>query len=178
MFNGLDLEIRRNDHTLITGPNGCGKSTLLQILTGDHPLCYANDLTVFGRRRGSGESVWDLKRHMGIVSGDLHRNHRVAGSALAVVLSGLYDSIGLYTRPTAGDEELARRWLGRVGLGHRAGISFRGLGYGEQRLLLLARALIKAPRWCSSSPWVGSSSTSSRGALISARASSSSRCSP
>ena len=146
VFNGLDLEIRRNDHTLITGPNGCGKSTLLQILTGDHPLCYANDLTVFGRRRGSGESIWDLKRHMGIVSGDLHRNHRVAGSALAVVLSGLYDSIGLYTRPTAGDEELARRWLGRVGLAHRAGTSFRGLGYGEQRLLLLARALIKAPR--------------------------------
>ena len=113
VFNGLDLEIRRGDHTLITGPNGCGKSTLLQILTGDHPLCYANDLTVFGRRRGSGESIWDLKRHMGIVSGDLHRNHRVAGSALAVVVSGLYDTIGLYTRPTAGDEALARRWLDR-----------------------------------------------------------------
>ena len=63
-----------------------------------------------------------------------------------MVLSGLYDSIGLYTRPTAGDEALARRWLDRVGLAHRAATSFRGLGYGEQRLLLLARALIKAPR--------------------------------
>ena len=146
VFNGLDLVVNRGDHTLITGPNGCGKSTLLQIITGDHPLCYVNDLTLFGRRRGSGESIWELKRHMGIVGADLHRNHRVAGSALAVVVSGLYDSIGLYTRPTAHDEELARRWLDRVGLAHLARTSFRAVGYGEQRLLLLARALIKAPR--------------------------------
>jgi molybdate transport system ATP-binding protein len=108
VFTGLDLTIDRGDHTLITGPNGCGKSTLLQIITGDHPLCYANDLTLFGRRRGSGESVWDLKRQMGIVSADLHRNHRVAGSTLAIVLSGLFDSIGLYTRPSTTQQQLAR----------------------------------------------------------------------
>ena len=146
VFNSLELIINRGDHTLITGPNGCGKSTLLQMLIGDHPLCYCNDLTVFGRKRGSGESIWELKRQMGIVSADLHRNHRVAGSALAIVLSGLFDSIGLYDAPTAAQQEMGKRWLARLGLAAKASKPFRTIGYGEQRLLLLARALIKVPQ--------------------------------
>jgi ABC-type molybdenum transport system, ATPase component/photorepair protein PhrA len=145
VFNGLDLVINRGDHTLITGPNGSGKSTLLQLISGDHPLCYANDLTLFGRRRGSGESIWELKRRMGILSPDLHRNHRVAGSGLAAVVSGLFDSIGLYTSPSEAQLQLGRRWLARLGLTHKAQQPFRQMHYGEQRLLLLARALIKAP---------------------------------
>ncbi|WP_448874372.1 ATP-binding cassette domain-containing protein [Desulfobulbus propionicus] len=146
VFAGLDLTINRGDHTLITGPNGCGKSTLLQILTGDHPLCYANDLIMFGKKRGSGESIWELKRQMGIVSPDLHRNHRVSGSGLAIVLSGLFDTIGLYDAPSQAQQQRARRWLERLGMAARAGQPFRRLSYGEQRLLLLARALIKGPQ--------------------------------
>ncbi|MDR2551199.1 MAG: ATP-binding cassette domain-containing protein [Desulfobulbus sp.] len=146
VFTGLDLAIGPGDHTLITGPNGCGKSTLLQLICGDHPLCYANDLALFGRRRGSGESIWELKRRMGILSPDLHRNHRVAGSGLAIVVSGLFDSIGLYTRPSEAQLRLGRRWLERLGLAHKAQQPFRQMNYGEQRLLLLARALIKSPQ--------------------------------
>ena len=146
VFTGLELIINRGDHTLITGPNGCGKSTLLQMLTGDHPLCYINDLAMFGRQRGSGESIWELKKQMGIVSPDLHRNHRVSGSALAIVLSGLFDTIGLYDTPSQSDQQRGRHWLGRLGLAAKGGQPFRRLNYGEQRLLLLARALIKAPQ--------------------------------
>lgn len=145
VFHNLDLVINRGDHTLITGPNGCGKSTLVQIITGDHPLCYANELFLFGTKRGSGESIWDLKRQMGIVSADLHRNYRAAGSALAAVVSGLFDSIGLYVRPSRHQLQLGRKWLDRLGMLGKAEKPFRMLGYGEQRLLLLARALIKVP---------------------------------
>lgn len=145
VFANLDLTINQGDHTLITGPNGCGKSTLLQLITGDHPLCYRNDLTLFGHRRGSGESVWELKQQMGIVSPDLHRNHRVSGSGLAIVVSGLFDSIGLYTQPSTEQQQLGRRWLARLGLESKAAVPFRQLSFGEQRLILLGRALIKAP---------------------------------
>lgn len=145
VFNNLDLTVNRGDHTLITGPNGCGKSTLLQIITGDHPLCYTNDLYLFGKRRGSGESVWDVKKQMGIVSHDLHRNHRISGSALSVVVSGLFDSIGLYVRPTEEQQQLSLRWLQRLGLADKAKNAFRQLSYGEQQLILLARSLIKVP---------------------------------
>jgi len=68
LFTGLNLKIHTSDHTLVTGPNGCGKSTLLQVITGDHPACYQNDLRIFGTQRGTGESIWELKRDMGIVS--------------------------------------------------------------------------------------------------------------
>ncbi len=146
VFSGLNLSICPGEHTLITGPNGCGKSTLVQLLTGDHPLCYQNDLTIFGQRRGSGETIWDVKRQMGIVSNDLHRSHRINGSALAVVLSGLFDSIGLYRHPTAEQRELGSRWLSWLGLQCKAKLPFRSLSYGEQRLVMLARALIKKPR--------------------------------
>jgi len=166
VFTGLELIINRGDHTLITGPNGCGKSTLLQILTGDHPLCYVNNLTMFGRKRGSGESIWELKRQMGIVSPDLHRNHRVSGSALAIVLSGLFDTIGLYDTPSRAEEQQGRRLLEQLGLAAKAGQPFRRLSYGEQRLLLLARALIKAPRLLILDEPTQGLDESNRGALL------------
>lgn len=145
IFSGLDLTICRGEHSLITGPNGCGKSTLLHILSGDNPKCYANDLHIFGQKRGSGESIWEIKQHMGIVSPEIHRCHRVPGTALHVVLSGLFDSIGLYRNVATGERKMAEQWLAVVGLAHHAATPFRHLQYGDQRLVLIARALIKQP---------------------------------
>lgn len=145
VFNGLDLTLSTGGHTLVTGPNGCGKSTLLQLITGDHPSCYTNRLWLFGIRRGTGESVWDLKQRMGIVSPDLHRNYIVPGSVMDCVLSGLYDSIGLYAAPGGADRARAMAWLDRINLADAAGLPFRRLSYADQRLTLIARALIKLP---------------------------------
>lgn len=146
LFEHLDLSLREGDHTLVTGPNGSGKSTLLHIITGDSPKCYTNDLRILGIRRGSGESIWELKRHMGIVSPEMHRNHYIPGTALQVVLSGLYDSIGLYRHTTTLQQKQARQWLGWIGLENKSSQPFRRLSYAEQRLILIARALIKLPR--------------------------------
>ncbi len=146
LFSGLDLIIRTGDHTLVTGPNGCGKSTLLDIITGDNSRCYTNILRIFGRRRGSGESIWDIKKQMGIVSPALHREHRVPGSALSIILSGLFDSIGLYRKVQAPEIRTGLEWLAWLGLRDRADIPFRRLPFAEQRLVLIARALIKRPK--------------------------------
>lgn len=146
IFSGLQLTVREGDHTLITGPNGCGKSTLLQIITGDNPNCYANDLSLFGRRRGSGESIWDIKKEMGIVSHDLHRRYYVPGSAFQAVLSGYFDSIGVYKDFSAQQKAEALRWLEATGLADNAYTAFRRLSFAQQRLCLIARALIKMPR--------------------------------
>ncbi len=146
LFRGLSFTVCSGDHTLVTGRNGCGKSTLLELITGDNSFGYSNELYLFGRRRGSGESVWEVKRQMGIVSPALHRSHRGVGTALHVVLSGLHDSIGLYSRTTRSQQQTARQWLQWAGLGDAVNTPFSRLGYGEQRLVLIARALVKAPK--------------------------------
>lgn len=145
VFRDLTLSVYPGDHTLITGPNGSGKSTLLQVITGDHSACYTSDLTLFGIRRGTGESIWDIKQKMGIVSADLHRNFRVPGSVLACILSGLFDSIGLYHKVTPSQKKQALNWLARLGLETAEKCPFRELNYADQRLVLIARALIKSP---------------------------------
>lgn len=145
IFEDLNLNITEGKHTLVTGSNGSGKSTLLQIISGDNPKCYANSLILFGKKRGSGESIWDLKEKMGLVSPDLHRNYRVSIKVLQVVISGLYDSIGLYKNYTQADVKKAEFWLKQIGLTEKAATPFPLLPFAEQRLVLIARALIKMP---------------------------------
>jgi molybdate transport system ATP-binding protein len=145
VFRNLDLTIRRGEHTLVSGSNGSGKSTLLQLICGDHPACYQNELQLFGIRRGSGESIWELKRHMGIVSPDLHRNYNIDTDLFSCILSGLFDSIGVYRKAGLEEKKAAHRWLEWTGLLVQKNRPFRSLSYADQRLALIARALIKNP---------------------------------
>jgi molybdate transport system ATP-binding protein len=145
VFEHLDFRVAAGQHTLIEGPNGSGKSSLLDMLTGDHPQAYANELYLFGRRRGSGETVWDIKKRVGSVSGRLHRDYRVGASVEEVLLSGLYDSIGVYQRPEPSHLARARAWLSWLELGLTPATAFRELSFGQQRLVLIARAAIKVP---------------------------------
>jgi len=144
-FENFDWELKPGAHTIITGPNGAGKSTLLQLLSGDHPQCYSNDLRIFDFQRGSGESIWEIKKHIGLVSAALHRDYRAPGNALTAVVSGFYDSIGLYQRASEAQRQLALQWLDIMGLRDQANTYFRQLSWGHQRLVLIARGLIKQP---------------------------------
>ncbi|MGB2741006.1 MAG: ATP-binding cassette domain-containing protein [Cognaticolwellia sp.] len=145
VFENLDVTIKPLQHTLITGENGSGKSTLMQLITGDCPQCYSNNIHVLGYKRGSGESIWELKAQMGIVSAELHRQYRVSVDLLTVILSGFYDSIGLYQKPTEKQCAIAAQWLEKIGLSAQKHQLFQQLSYGEQRLVLIARALVKSP---------------------------------
>jgi molybdate transport system ATP-binding protein len=145
VFDQLDFRVAAGQHTLIEGPNGSGKSSLLEMITGDHPQAYSNDLHLFGRRRGTGETVWDIKKNVGIVSARLHRDYRVGGSVEEALLSGLFDSIGLYQKPEPTQRARARAWLEWLELGVAPTAPFRELSFGQQRLVLIARAAIKVP---------------------------------
>lgn len=145
IFENLNWQIERGDHWAVLGPNGCGKSTLLNLISGDHPQCYANDLTVFGIKRGSGESIWDIKRHIGIVSAALQWNYKASTNVLSTVISGLFDSIGLYSQVEEHQKNLALDWLKQIQLEDKANAPLHQLSYGEQRLVLICRAMIKQP---------------------------------
>ncbi|MFS1702016.1 molybdate ABC transporter ATP-binding protein ModF [Alteromonas sp. AMM-1] len=145
VFAQLNWEIYPGQHWQISGPNGSGKTCLLTLITGDNPLCYSNDLMVFGYQRGSGESIWDIKQHLGIVSNSLHLQYRVNCSLLDVILSGYYDSIGLYQQPTLAQRKLATAWLELINMVSLAKTPFQSLSFGDQRLALIVRAMVKHP---------------------------------
>ncbi|QXX80993.1 MULTISPECIES: molybdate ABC transporter ATP-binding protein ModF [Providencia] len=146
ILHGLTWHVNPGEHWQIIGENGAGKSTLLSLITGDHPQGYSNDLTLFGRRRGSGETIWDIKRHIGYVSNSIHQEYRVATSVLNVIISGFHDSIGLYQTPSDRQIQLAYEWLALLGFPiQTAQQPFHSLSWGQQRLVLIARALVKHP---------------------------------
>ncbi|WP_163934096.1 ATP-binding cassette domain-containing protein [Paraferrimonas sp. SM1919] len=145
VFENINFRLKPLQHTLITGKNGAGKSTLLQLITGDCPQCYSNDVTVFGYRRGTGESIWDIKKHYGLVNSELHRYYRIACDTLTVVASGFHDSIGVYKQVNSKQISLAKQWLDFVGLRDHQQTRFQNLSFGQQRLALIARALVKSP---------------------------------
>lgn len=147
VLDNIDWTVFKGEHWLIRGPNGSGKTTLLELVTGDNQQVYANDVRLFGKRRGTGETIWDIKAKMGIVSYRLHVDYRMIGGfdLESVIISGFHDSIGLYEQKTDIEVQAARKWLALGGFSGREGESFGSLSYGEQRAILILRAAVKQP---------------------------------
>ncbi len=141
----LDWTVRNGERWALSGQNGAGKSTLLSLVCADNPQSYACDIALFGNPRGSGESIWDIKKRIGYVSPEMHLYYRQNVSALQIVGSGFFDSIGLYRTCSAEQEELALAWMRLFGMDHLRDRMFQTLSSGEQRLVLLARAFVKDP---------------------------------
>ena len=137
--------VKKGENWVITGANGTGKSTILRLIYGDISQAYGNEISLFGRKKGSGESLWEIRKQIGYLSTELHMDYRINVPAVDVVLSGLFDSVGLYRRPTLNEQEKAEQWLSAAGLSGRAAGPFDHFSFGEQRLILLARGLMKAP---------------------------------
>lgn len=141
----LDWTVRNGERWALSGQNGAGKSTLLSLICADNPQSYACDISLFGIPRGTGESIWDIKKHIGYVSPEMHRAYQKDIAAIRIVASGLKDSVGLYAKPSAEEYETCRFWLSVFGLEGKENTTFLKLSSGEQRLVLLARAFVKDP---------------------------------
>ncbi len=145
ILDRLDWTIRKGEHWALLGPNGSGKSALLSMVYADNPQSYACDIALFGRPRGTGESIWEIKKHIGYVSPEMHRSYCRRYPALDIVASGLHDTIGLYKKITDQEREACRVWMNIFGITHLEGRDFLELSSGEQRMILLARAFVKNP---------------------------------
>ena len=146
ILNKVCWDIKRGEHWALSGHNGSGKSTLLNLITADNPQSYACDIELFGRKRGSGESIWDIKREIGYVSPELHRAFQKNVSVREIVASGLLDTVGLYVRPPKEKMSSCDFWMDMFGISGIAGKMFLRISSGEQRLALLARAFVKDPQ--------------------------------
>ena len=133
------------EHWQVAGPNGSGKSTLVKLIVGDHLQAYSNLVWIFGKRRGSGENIWDIRKRIGLVTPELQMNYRKDITGRKVVYSGFNDSIGYYGAISEQQKKMAEKWLNQFDLCEIAENSFLNLSYGQQRLFLLARAMVKSP---------------------------------
>ena len=145
ILKDLDWTVCEGERWALSGANGSGKSTLLSLVCADNPQAYACDIRLFGHRRGTGESIWDIKRHIGYVSPEMHRAYMKNLPAIDIVASGLSDSVGLYARPRPEQREICLGWMRVFGIDHLADRDFLRMSSGEQRLCLLARAFVKDP---------------------------------
>ncbi len=145
ILNNINWQVARGEKWLLKGPNGAGKSTLLSLLTGDNPQAYANEIYLFDKRRGSGESIWDIKKNIGYISPEVHMYFDRGLSCYHAVASGFFDTMGLYRALSTAQEQVLAQWLAYFDLKSVQHKPLSSLSSGMQRLVLLARALVKNP---------------------------------
>lgn len=141
----LDWTVRCGEKWALGGENGSGKSTLLSLVCADNPQSYACDISLFDRKRGSGESIWEIKKHIGYVSPEMHRAYQKNLPVMDIIASGLHDSIGLYRKAHEEDKARCEEWMDIFGIADWKERNFLQLSSGEQRLVLVARAFVKDP---------------------------------
>ena len=145
ILSNISWEVKRSEFWKLTGPNGSGKTTILSMIYGDNPKAYGVDLFLFGKKKGSGESVWEIKKKIGYFSPSITELFIRRNSVEEMLISGLVDSIGLYQKPSDKQRALAKQWLETLGFQEKAKKVFNDLSNLEKRMLLIARAMIKHP---------------------------------
>ena len=145
ILDNINWEVKKGECWNVSGHNGSGKSTLLSLVNGDNPQAFANEIYLFDRKKGSGESIWDIKQKIGFVSPELHHYFESSASSYEVVASGLFDTIGLFRQLGTQQKVMIEQWMDLLQINSFAKKIFKQLSNGEQRLVLLARALVKNP---------------------------------
>jgi molybdate transport system ATP-binding protein len=145
VLKNINWEVKAGEKWLLQGPNGSGKSTLLSLINGDHPQSYANELYLFGNKRGSGESIWDIKQHIGLISPEFHWYFDASSTVFQSIASGLYDSVGLFKTLPYSKKSQVDDLIDFIGLKDHKDDLLNSLPLGKQRLVLLARTIIKNP---------------------------------
>lgn len=144
VLNKINWTIQKGEFWQLVGPNGSGKSTLLSIIIGDNPRGYGQDMVLFGRKKGTGESIWDIKRQIGYFTPTMIQQFTRDDTVENMIISGLMDSVGLYSKPTDLQRDIANNWIDMLGVQYRKK-SFQNLSIGQQRMIMLARAMVKHP---------------------------------
>lgn len=145
VLQNINWQIKQGERWALMGHNGAGKSTLLSLINGDNPQAYANDIILFDKKRGSGESIWDIKKKTGFISPELYQYFPADSSCLQAIESGYYDTMGLFRPSDKAKAERALQWMRVLEIDQYARQLLKNIPASAQRLCLLARAMIKCP---------------------------------
>jgi iron complex transport system ATP-binding protein len=145
VLKNLNLRIDPGEHVAILGPNGCGKSTLIKTITREcYPLPAGSELRIMGRERWN---VFELRNLLGIVSNDLLNTSTRDLKGREAILSGFFSSIGIWPNhavtPVMIDQADAVQE--HLEILHLADRLFTEMSSGEQRRIMIGRALVHEP---------------------------------
>lgn len=144
VLKNINWTIKKGEFWQLVGPNGSGKSTLLSIITGDNPRGYGQDMILFGKQKGSGETIWDIKQQIGYFTPSMIHHFLHHDTVENMIISGFVDSVGLYTKPTDLQREIANSWIEMIGSSFR-NRAFHTLSLGQKSMVMVARAMVKHP---------------------------------
>ncbi|UCF92891.1 MAG: ATP-binding cassette domain-containing protein [Desulfobacterales bacterium] len=144
-LHNFNWVMQPNENWALCGPDGAGKTTVLKLILGDNLQAYANEIYLFGRRKGSGESIWDIKKQIGFISSELQTRHPKDCRAFDIVCSGFFDTVGLYQRCDSQQIDLVGEWMHILGIATLSDVNFGRLSQGQRQLILIARAMVKSP---------------------------------
>lgn len=145
ILNKISWVVNKSEFWHLYGPNGSGKTTLLTMITGDNPKAYGQDIKLFGKQKGSGETIWDIKQKVGYFTTNMTFQFKRRQMTREMIISGFFDSVGLYHLPSDQQIKLANEWLNFIGLVHLADKPFIELSMCHQRMVMIARAMVKHP---------------------------------
>ena len=145
IINSISWSIKKGEFWQLVGPNGSGKSTLLAMISGDNPKGYGQNLYLFGKKKGSGETIWEIKYKIGVYATAITDLFQKRETVENMILSGYFDSIGLYTEPTSLQKQTVEKWLCLVNMSALKNTFFNQISIGQQRIVLIIRAIIKQP---------------------------------
>ncbi|CAN5155532.1 ATP-binding cassette domain-containing protein [soil metagenome] len=145
ILDNINWTVKQGERWLLKGHNGAGKSTLLSLIYGDNPQAYANTIYLFDKKKGSGESIWDIKKNIGYISPELQWHFDTSTTVYHAIGSGFFDTIGLFRKLTTEQHKILEQWLDLLRLSHVTNKPLSSISASEQRLTLLLRALVKDP---------------------------------
>jgi len=145
VLKNINWQIDRGSFWELIGANGSGKTTILSMLTGENPKGYGQDLYIFGKKKGSGESIWDIKKRIGYFTPSMTDKFKGNHTIENMLISGFNDSIGLYVKPTDVQRQLVKQWLKLLQMEDLKDTLFKELSMGQKRVIMTTRAMVKHP---------------------------------
>lgn len=145
ILRNLSWEVKSGEKVGLMGQNGSGKSSLLSLVYGDNPLAYNKEIYLFDRKRGTGESIWDIKRNTGFVSSEFHLYMSDNITCGKLIATGYFDQLFIPRKLTKAETRTIDLYFDYYGVDYLKDKLFNQISLGEQRLILLIRALIKNP---------------------------------
>ncbi|MGO4544365.1 ABC transporter ATP-binding protein [Paenibacillus sp. 2TAB23] len=144
ILKDIHWQVKSGEHWCLLGLNGSGKTTLLNMING-YIWPTEGRMSILGKTFGEFD-LRELRKSIGWVSTSLQQKLYGSETAIKIVLSGKFATIGLYDQTDARDQKKAEELMESLGCTALMNRTYDTLSQGERQRVLIARALMASPK--------------------------------